>query len=54
MLNPLLSLDAHAHFNPTRAPEELKEMGAVLAMTLSLEEAAQVTGRQETTIAWGV
>jgi len=54
LVKPLLSLDAHAHFDPARTPDELKDSGAVLAMTLSLNEAAQVVGRREPTIAWGV
>jgi TatD DNase family protein len=53
-VKPLLSLDAHAHFNPSRTPDELGASGAVLAMTLSLNEAAQVVGRREPYIAWGV
>ena len=53
-MKPLLSLDAHAHFDPTRTPDEFKDSGAVLAMTLSLNEAAQVIGRREPYIAWGV
>ncbi|MCX6096462.1 MAG: TatD family hydrolase [Candidatus Bipolaricaulota bacterium] len=50
----LPTLDAHAHVDPARAPEELRRSGAVLAMTLSLDEAAQVIGRPEPQIAWGV
>ncbi len=46
-MKPLPSLDTHAHFDPTRAPDELKDSGAVLAMTLSLDEAARVVGRRE-------
>jgi hypothetical protein len=38
----LLSLDAHAHIDPDRASAELVDSGAVLAMTLSLNEAALV------------
>lgn len=53
-MKPLLSLDAHAHLDPTRTPDELKDAGAVLAMTLSLDEATQVVGRREPYIAWGV
>jgi TatD DNase family protein len=53
-MKPLLSLDAHAHFDPARTSDELKDSGAVLAMALSLGEAAQVVGRREPTIAWGV
>jgi len=47
-------LDAHAHFDPTRTSDELKDAGAVLANTLSLNEAARVVGRKEPHIAWGV
>ena len=50
----LPTLDAHAHVDPARTPEELRRSGAVLAMTLSLDEAAQVIGRPEPQIAWGV
>jgi TatD DNase family protein len=53
-METLLSLDAHAHFDPARTPDELADVGAVLAMTLSLDEAAQVIDRAEPTIAWGV
>jgi len=53
-MKTLLSLDAHAHFDPARTPEELQDSGIVLAMTLSLNEAARVIGRREPNIAWGV
>jgi len=53
-MRSLLSLDAHAHFDPARSSDELKGAGAVLACTLSLSEAARVAGRKEPTIAWGV
>jgi TatD DNase family protein len=49
-----ISLDAHAHIDPSRASAELSEAGAVLAMTLSLDEAEKVLPRQEPFIAWGV
>jgi TatD DNase family protein len=49
-----LSLDAHAHFDPSRTPDELASAGAVLAMTLSLEEAQAATRHREPLIAWGV
>jgi len=49
-----LSLDAHAHFDPKRASAELAEAGAVLAMTLSLDEADKVVHRKEPLVAWGV
>ncbi len=50
----LPSLDAHAHLDPARTAAELADSGAVLAMTLSLDEAALVLGRCELPIAWGV
>ncbi len=51
---PPLTLDAHAHIDPRRTPAELTEAGAVLAMSLSLDEADKVVHRTETLIAWGV
>ena len=50
----LLSLDAHAHFDPSRSSDELEQAGTVLAMTLSLDEAAAAVRRREQLIAWGV
>lgn len=38
----LLSLDAHATIDSTRGPDGLVSTGAVLAITLSLEEVALV------------
>jgi TatD DNase family protein len=35
----LPTLDAHAHLSPSRLPQELSRSGAVLAMSLSLDEA---------------
>ncbi|MCX6094971.1 MAG: TatD family hydrolase [Candidatus Bipolaricaulota bacterium] len=49
-----ISLDCHAHVKPTRTSEELAPAGAVLAMTLSLDEAAAVVDRREPLVAWGV
>lgn len=49
-----ISLDAHAHIDPSCSSAELSEAGAVLAMTLSLDEAEKVLPRQEPLIAWGV
>jgi len=49
-----LTLDAHAHFDPRRTSSELAEAGAVLAMTLSLDEADKVVTRDEPLVAWGV
>jgi len=51
---PLLSLDAHAHVAPSRSPDDVAMAGAVLAMTLSLEEAAGAARRGEPLVAWGV
>ena len=53
-MNPILSLDAHAHIDPNRTGDELQDAGAVLAMTLSPGEAARVIGREGAYIAWGV
>jgi TatD DNase family protein len=49
-----LSLDAHAHLDPRRSSHELSDAGAVLAMTLSLDEADKVVHREEPLVAWGV
>jgi len=53
-METLLSLDAHAHIDPDREDDELRDTGAVLAMTLSLGEAALVIDRKLPHIAWGV
>ena len=53
-METLPSLDAHAHLDPARTPDELTDLGAVLAMTISLDEAALVVGRRGSRIAWGV
>jgi len=50
----LPSIDAHAHLHPSRSSKELAKSGAVLASTLSLDEAVQGIGRKEPLIAWGV
>lgn len=50
----LPSLDAHAHLDPRRTSRELSEAGAVLSMSLSLDEADKVVHRQEPMVAWGV
>lgn len=50
----LPSLDAHAHLDPARTSDELADSGAVLAMTLSLDEAARIIDRSEPIITWGV
>lgn len=53
-MGTLPPLDAHAHLDPARASSELVGTGAVLAMTLSLDEAALVIDRYEPHITWGV
>lgn len=53
-MKTLPSLDAHAHLDPVRTSGELADSGAVLAMTLSLDEAAHVIDRHEPIITWGV
>lgn len=53
-MNDRISLDGHAHVRPTRTSEELAKAGAVLAMTLSLDEAAAVVDRREPFVVWGV
>jgi TatD DNase family protein len=53
-METLPPLDAHAHLDPDRTSDELVDSGAVLAMTLSLEEAALVVDRYEPRITWGV
>jgi TatD DNase family protein len=53
-VNGLPPLDAHAHIDPARRADELAASGAVLAMTLSLDEAALALGRHDPAVAWGV
>jgi TatD DNase family protein len=53
-METLPPLDAHAHLDPDRTSGELAGTGAVLAMTLSLDEAALVVERREPHITWGV
>jgi TatD DNase family protein len=53
-MKALPPLDAHAHLNPARTADELAESGTVLAMTLSLEEAALTVDRRDPQVAWGV
>ncbi|MEN6369854.1 MAG: TatD family hydrolase [Thermotogota bacterium] len=52
-MKDVIALDAHAHIRPARTSEELAPAGAILAMTLSLDEAAAVVGRRELLVAWG-
>ncbi len=53
-MKTLPSLDAHAHLAAARTTRELAQSGAVLAMTLSLDEAASVVSRCEPQVVWGV
>jgi TatD DNase family protein len=53
-METLPSLDAHAHLDLNRTLGELAGAGAVLAMTLSLDEAARGIERDEPHITWGV
>jgi TatD DNase family protein len=48
------TLDAHGHITPKHSSKDLEDSGAVLAMTLSLDEAALGVSRKESSIAWGV
>jgi TatD DNase family protein len=48
------TLDAHAHLNPMRGSYELADIGAVLAMTLSLDEAEETLPCTDALVAWGV
>jgi len=48
------TLDSHAHINPSQSREELCTSGAVLAMSLALEEAGRALQRADAFIAWGV
>lgn len=53
-METLPPLDAHAHLDPARSSGELAGTGPVLAMTVSLEEAATAIDRVEPYITWGV
>jgi TatD DNase family protein len=50
----LPTLDAHAHLDPSRRPEEFLASGTVLAMSLLLDEAEHALERNDPLIAWGV
>jgi TatD DNase family protein len=54
LMRTLPPLDAHAHLDPDRTSSELIDTGAVLAMTLSLDEAVRIVDRYEPHITWGV
>jgi TatD DNase family protein len=53
-MRELQSLDAHAHIDCARTVCELANSGSVLAMTLSLEEAALAVERHDPKVVWGV
>lgn len=53
-MKELPTLDAHAHLNHSRTSDELANSGSVLAMTISLEEAALAVCRHDPQIVWGV
>lgn len=53
-MKTLPPLDAHAHLDPDRTSNEMTDTGAVIAMTLSLDEAVRVVDRYEPHITWGV
>jgi TatD DNase family protein len=48
------TLDAHAHLDPSHAPEDLVASGAVLAFSLSIAESERGLSRNDALIAWGV
>jgi hypothetical protein len=47
------TLDAHGHIAPHHSSKDLEASGAVLAMTLSLDEAAHGVRCKESHITWG-
>jgi TatD DNase family protein len=49
----LPTLDAHAHLDPSRKPDELSASGAVLAMSIALDEAERALERADPLIIWG-
>lgn len=48
------TLNSHAHINASQSQADLSASGAVLAMSLSLEEAERAFQRSNSLIAWGV
>jgi TatD DNase family protein len=54
MMEPIPSLDAHAHIDPCRSSDELNDSGSVLAMTLFPDEWEIVIKRQQPHIVWGI
>ncbi len=53
-IQALPTLDAHAHLQPTPTAAEIAGTGAVLAISISLDEAARGLGRGDALVAWGV
>jgi TatD DNase family protein len=53
-MKELPPLDAHAHMDHCLASDELAASGAVLAMTISLQEAASAAARRDSHVVWGV
>jgi TatD DNase family protein len=53
-IKELPPLDAHGHLDHSRASDELAGSGVVLAMTISLDEAALAVARHDPNIVWGV
>jgi TatD DNase family protein len=47
------TLDTHGHITPKHSSKDLKGSGAVLAMTISLDEAALAVSRKIPNVAWG-
>ncbi len=51
----MLSLDCHAHIDPSIGPAELRSLGAcVIAVTRSLSEFAKVAHRRDECVTWGL
>ena len=51
----MLSLDFHAHIEPSIKPEALLDLGAcVIAVTRSLSEFAMVADRRDESVTWGI
>ncbi|MCU0522735.1 MAG: GrpB family protein, partial [Anaerolineae bacterium] len=54
VLGGIPTLDAHAHLRANLARDEVRRSGAVLALTLSLDEAERALARDDSLIVWGV
>lgn len=50
----LPTLDAHSHLLPRWTSQEVSQAGALLSMTLSLDEAEMMANREEPLVAWGI